>query len=53
MEAGREFKFAVRTLAKSPGFALTCVLVLSVGIAVSTAVFSVVMTTRQTPAAVP
>lgn len=44
MEAACELKFAVRTLAKTPGFALTCVLVLSVGIAVSTAAFSVVMT---------
>ena len=49
MEAGSEFKFAIRTLAKSPGFALTCVLVLSVGIAVSTAAFSVVMTAVKRP----
>jgi putative ABC transport system permease protein len=49
MEAGREFRFAVRTLAKTPGFVLTCVLVLSLGIAVSTAVFSVVMTMIKRP----
>ncbi len=49
MEAGIEFKFAVRTLAKSPGFALTCALVLSVGIALTTAVFSVVMTIVKRP----
>lgn len=49
MAAACELKFAVRTLAKTPGFTLTCVLVLAVGIAVSTAAFSVVSTAVRHP----
>jgi len=38
----RDFSFAVRVLAKTPGFAAIAVLVLAVGIGVNTAVFSVI-----------
>ena len=38
----RELKIAVRHLAKSPGFAITAVLMLTLGIGVTTAIFSVV-----------
>ena len=38
----RELKIAVRHLAKSPGFAITAVLMLTLGIGATTAIFSVV-----------
>lgn len=41
-DLGRDFSFAVRSLAKTPGFTLIAVLVIAVGIAVNTAVFSVI-----------
>jgi putative ABC transport system permease protein len=38
----RDFSFAVRALAKTPGFTVIAVLVIAVGIGVNTAVFSVI-----------
>ncbi len=39
---GGELRCALRTLAKAPGYALTCILVLAVGIGANTAIFSIV-----------
>lgn len=39
---GQEFQYALRRLRKSPGFALSAILVMAIGIGASTAVFSVV-----------
>src|SRR5260370_12272034 len=39
---GRDLRFALRALAKTPGFTLIAILVIAVGIGVNTAVFSVV-----------
>ena len=44
-----EIRLAARTLAKTPGFAAVAVLVLSLGIAVSTAAFAVVNTLVRRP----
>lgn len=49
MAFAHDLKFAVRGLARTPGFTFTCVLVLSAGIAVSTAAFSVVNTAVKHP----
>jgi putative ABC transport system permease protein len=38
----RDFRFALRALAKAPGFAIIAVVVVAVGIGVNTAVFSVI-----------
>ncbi|HEX4320182.1 MAG TPA: ABC transporter permease [Acidobacteriaceae bacterium] len=42
MQLFREIKIAIRHLAKSPGFAITAVLMLTLGIGATTAIFSVV-----------
>ncbi len=42
MSLYRDFKIAVRHLAKSPGFAVTAVLMLALGIGATTAIFSIV-----------
>ncbi len=38
----RDFKYALRSLTKSPGFAVTVVLIMALGIGANTAVFSVI-----------
>ena len=47
----QDFKFAVRRLAKNPGFTVSAVIVLALGIAVNTAVFDVVHTLLLAPLA--
>jgi putative ABC transport system permease protein len=41
-DAWRDLRFALRSLAKTPGFTVIAVLVIAVGIGVNTAVFSVI-----------
>ena len=38
---GTDFKYAVRTLLKSPVFSITAILTIALGIGASTAIFSV------------
>ena len=45
----RHWKFAIRSLSRRPGFALTVVLLLALGIGVNTALFSVVNTVLLQP----
>ncbi len=49
MPIANDLKFAARGLARTPGFAVTCILVLSAGIAISTAAFTVVQTVVKRP----
>jgi putative ABC transport system permease protein len=49
----RDLRFALRSLAKTPGFAATAIIVLAVGIGVNTAIFSVVNTILLKPLAYP
>ncbi len=49
----RDLRFAVRSLAKTPGFTAVAILVIAVGIGVNTAVFSVVNTVLLKPLAYP
>jgi hypothetical protein len=39
---GSGFRYAWRGFSNNPGFALTCILILALGIGISTAIFSVV-----------
>ena len=41
-DAGRDFRFALRSLAKMPGFTAIAIIVIAVGIGANTAVFSVI-----------
>jgi putative ABC transport system permease protein len=52
-EIWRDVRFALRSLGKTPGFALIAILVIAVGIGVNTAVFSVVNTVLLKPLTYP
>jgi putative ABC transport system permease protein len=49
----RDFHFAWRQLWKSPGFTLTCILIMAIGIGVNTAIFSMMDAIILRPLAVP
>jgi hypothetical protein len=49
----RDFRFALRALAKTPGFAVISILVIAVAIGVNTAVFSVINTVLLQPLTYP
>jgi predicted permease len=50
---GRDLRFVLRSLAKTPGFTTTAVVVLAVGIGANTAIFSVVNTILLKPLSYP
>ena len=45
----RDFRFALRQLGKAPGFTVTAVLVLALGIGANTAIFNTVYTMLFAP----
>jgi putative ABC transport system permease protein len=49
----RDIRFAVRQLMRSPGFTITTVLTLALGIGISTAIFSMMQTVVVHPLAIP
>ena len=50
---GRDLRFVLRSLAKTPGFTATAIVVLAVGIGANTAIFSVVNTILLKPLSYP